>query len=285
MGTLSRRTVAITSLTLVSCGLMGAACGQGAPGDTSTTGSGRAPSLKAGSTITFWNDASMGGGYPSLMQRWGEQFAQKTGVKVEATGGIGGYEDKISAAFAGGQPPDVYRYLQENVPLPAALEQNRLLKLDQFVKRDKTDLSDFRKDSLALYQWRGFQLALPRDYGLQLVYYNTELFQRAGLQPIPTDWNEKSWTFQKFLEVCQTLARGGERYALLVNRGVRPWASWVYSNGGTLVKKNADGLATEVALAEKPAVDALQFVQDLIYKHKVAPEPAQESALGGTSRS
>ncbi|MDP8994400.1 MAG: hypothetical protein M3N07_05355, partial [Pseudomonadota bacterium] len=43
---------------------------------------------------------------------------------------------------------------------------------------------------------------------------------------------------------------------------------------------NQDGLATEFSLNERPAAEALQFMQDLIYKHKVAPEPSQESALG-----
>lgn len=54
----------------------------------------------------------------------------------------------------------------------------------------------------------------------------------------------------------------------------------MYSNGGQIVKKDADGLAIEFALTEKPAADALQFMQDLIYKHRVAPEPSQEAGLG-----
>ncbi|HEU5316050.1 MAG TPA: extracellular solute-binding protein, partial [Chloroflexota bacterium] len=57
------------------------------------------------------------------------------------------------------------------------------------------------------------------------------------------------------------------------------WASFVYSNGGAIVKKN-DGGPTETALAERPAVEALQFMQDLIYKHKVAPAPSEEGTLG-----
>ena len=273
---ISRRKLVAGSAAIGAMGVL-SACGAAQTG-TGAPESAAAAKLKAGSTVVFWND--MGGQYPTLMERWRDQFATKTQVKVEVTGGIADYNNKLAAAFAGGTPPDVFRYLQENIPLPAAVERNLLLKLDQYVKRDKYDLADFRKDSITLYQWKGNLLALPRDYGLQLIYYNTELFQKAGLPPIPTDWNEKTWTFQKFLETCQTLMRGTIQYALFVNRGARPWGSWVYSNGGAVVKKNADGLATEFALSEKPAVDALQFVQDLIYKHKVAPEPAQEAGLG-----
>ena len=253
-----------------------AACG------TASDGGGAAPAgqLKAGSTLIYWND--MSGAYPGIMAEWATRFEAKTKVKVEATGGMGTvteYTNKLVGAFASGTAPDIYRYLQESIPMPAAVERNMLLKLDPYVKRDKYDLADFRKDSIELYRWKGALYALPRDYGLQLIYYNTDLFQKEGLQPIPTDWNDKTWTFQKFQEYAIRLTKP-DRFATFVPRANRPWASFVYSNGGAIVKKNADGLATEVALGEKPAVDALQFMQDLIHKHKVAPLPSEEAALG-----
>lgn len=262
--------------TVSVAGTLLAACG----GRTGRTGAGEGPSrLKTGSTLVYWND--MGAPYPSLMQRWAETFQQRTGVRVDATGGMGGeYNDKLVASFTAGTPPDIFRYLQEVIPIPGAVERNMLLKLDDLIKRDKHDLSDFRKESIELYRWKGSLYALPRDYGLQLVYYNTEIFAREGIAPLPTDWNDKSWTFAKFQETCVRLARGGERYALFVPRGRRLWASFVYSNGGAIVKRNQDGVATEFALTERAAADALQLMQDLIYKHKVAPQPSEEAALG-----
>ena len=260
----------------------GVAVALAACGSTSTGTADVAPpaQIKAGSTLIYWND--MTGAYPGLMTEWATRFEGKTKVKVEATGGMGTvaeYTNKLVGAFASGSAPDIYRYLQESIPMPAAVERNMLLKLDPFVKRDKYDLTDFRKDSIELYRWKGALYALPRDYGLQLIFYNTDLFQKEGLQPIPTDWNDKTWTFQKFQEYAIRLTKP-DRYATFVPRANRPWASFVYSNGGAIVKKNADGLATEVALGEKAAVDALQFMQDLIHKHKVAPLPSEEAALG-----
>jgi multiple sugar transport system substrate-binding protein len=257
-------------------GALAAACSTS--GGSASQGTGAAPAVKSGTTIVYWND--QGGAYPDLMQRWGTSLEQKTGVKVEATGGVGDYANKLPAAFAAGSPPDVYRYLQEAIPLPAAVDRNMLLALDALVKRDHYDLADFRKDSIELYRWKGALRGLPRDYGLQVIYYNTDLFQRLGIPPIPADWTDKTWTFQKFVDVCVQVARGGERYALFVPRGRRLWASFVYSNGGNVVKMNSDGVATEFALAERPAVDALQLMQDLIHKHKAAPLPSEEAALG-----
>jgi multiple sugar transport system substrate-binding protein len=44
------------------------------------------------------------------------------------------------------------------------------------------------------------------------------------------------------------------------------------------VNANQNGVATSFAIAEDPAVEGLQFLQDLIYKHKVAPPPSGTSA-------
>jgi multiple sugar transport system substrate-binding protein len=252
-----------------------AACGTSS-GDSG--GAAPAAKLKAGATITFWTD--QGGGLPAIAQDWAKRFEAKNGVKVEPTGGIQDYTNKLFGAFTAGTPPDIYRYLQENIPIVAAVDRNMFLKLDAYIKRDKYDLTDFRKDAVEIYKWKGAQYALPRAYGLQLVFYSTDAFTREGIQPIPGDWTDKTWTYAKFLEACQRIARSGDRYALFVPRASRLWASFIYSNGGQIVKKNADGLATEFAINEPPAVEALQFMQDLIYKHKVAPMPSEEPGLG-----
>ncbi|HLH72777.1 MAG TPA: extracellular solute-binding protein, partial [Chloroflexota bacterium] len=60
----------------------------------------------------------------------------------------------------------------------------------------------------------------------------------------------------------------------------RPWASFVYSNGGKVVNADANGVATSIALTDDAAVGGLQFLQDQIYKYKVAPEPSASSDLG-----
>ncbi|MDQ3702287.1 MAG: hypothetical protein M3442_15400, partial [Chloroflexota bacterium] len=91
-------------------------------------------------------------------------------------------------------------YHQERIPVVAAVERNMLLRLDAFVKRDRYDLSDFRKDALELYRWRGVLHALPRDYGLQLVWYNVDHFRRAAIRPPAPDWQGGGWTFADLLE-------------------------------------------------------------------------------------
>jgi multiple sugar transport system substrate-binding protein len=105
------------------------------------------------------------------------------------------------------------------------------------------------------------------------------------VEPPPVDWEDKSFTFEVFLDMLQRLVkRDGDRvtqWGFLVNRGQRPWASWVYNNGGALVNKDDQGLATDSAMADERTVEALQFLQDLMYTHEVSPRPDLESELGG----
>ena len=195
------------------------------------------------------------------------------------------YNTKISTLFAAGTPPDIYRYLQEVTPIITAVTKKMHLQLDPFVSADKYDLTDFRKDAVNLYVWEGGMYALPRDYGDQNLFMNLDLFKKAGIEPPSADWEEKNFTFEKFLDMAKQLTiKSGtkvDQWGFLVNRGWRPWASWVYNNGATVVKRDAKGVATSISLDEAPAVEALQFIQDLMHKHAVAPRPDLETELGG----
>lgn len=225
-------------------------------------------------------------GHTKVRDGWAQKFKEKfPNVTVEHTTVPQDYNTKIQTLFAAGTPPDAYRYLQEVVPIVTVVAKNMHLRLDDFVKKDNYDLSDFRKDAVALYQWEGGLYALPRDYGNQNLFLNLDIFAKAGIEPPPVDWTEKSFTFEKFLEIAQKLTirkdNKTEQWGFLVNRGWRPWASWVYNNGGTVVKRDDKGVATAIALDEPVAVEALQFLQDLMYKYQVAPRPDIESEMGG----
>lgn len=69
-------------------------------------------------------------------------------------------------------------------------------------------------------------------------------------------------------------------WGTMVTRGVRPMASWLYNNGGALVHLNEQGIATETALTDENIVEDLQFLQDRMYVHEVAPPPDVESQTG-----
>jgi len=196
----------------------------------------------------------------------------------------GNFNQELLIELAGGTPPDVFWYLQENIPIPALVAKNIGYPLDAYISRDKYDPTDYLPQALALNVWQGKMYALPRDYGSQQIFYNVDLFQSAGIPPIPADWSDTTWTFAAYLAAAQKLTKqeGGKTtvWGCLINRAWRPWATFVYSNGGAVVNQDANGEATSIALDSSAATEAMQFLQDMIYKHKVAPPPAIEGQEG-----
>ena len=251
-----------------------------APAVTTAAASGGEPI-----TLTFVVD-TINEAHVKLRDEWAAKFTElHPNVTIDHQVVPQDYPVRIQTLVAAGTPPDIYRYLQEVTPIVTVVEKNLHLRLDDFVAQDNYDLEDFRPDAVNLYRWEGGLYALPRDYGHQNLFYNADLLAEAGVEPPPADWEDKNFTFDAFLEMAEKLTKKeGERttqYGFLVNRGWRPWASWVYNNGAAVVEQNDQGLATAIALTDPKAVEALQFVQDLMYKHGFAPRPDIESEMGG----
>lgn len=260
-----------------------AACAPAVPGGQPATG-GAAPAAEQ-VTLTFIVD-TINEGHVQARDKWATEFmAANPEVRIDHQTVPQEYVTKIQTLYAAGTPADIYRYLQEVTPIITVAEKNMHLQLDDFVAADSYDIDDFRPDAIALYTWEDKLYALPRDYGNQNIFYNMDLFEEAGV-PLPTaNWEDRDWNFATFLDAATNLTkREGDRttqWGFLVNRAQRPWASWLYCNGGALVHKDDRGVATDSAMTDEASVEALQFVQDLMHVHKVAPTPDLESELGG----
>lgn len=280
---LSRRAFLRGSAMAVA-GLGLVACAVPTPGGQSS-GQGGSDAAAESVTLTFIVD-TINEGHVKVRDQWAQNFMESNpGVTIEHQTIPQDYGTKIQTLFAAGTPADIYRYLQEVTPIITVHEKKIHLQLDDYIARDSYDIADFRPDAVALYQWEGNTYALPRDYGNQNLFFNLDLLDAAGIEQPPVDWEDKSFTFDKFLEIAQQLTKKNgdqtEQWGFLVNRGQRPWASWLYNNGGALVHKDDRGVATDCALTDENSVAALQFLQDLMYKHEVAPRPDLESELGG----
>ncbi len=192
--------------------------------------------------------------------------------------------DKVITLIAGGTSPDLFILYQEIVPVNAAVERKLVLAIDDYIKTDKYDIESFLPQAVELNRWDGKLWAIPRDYGNQNVYYNVDMFKKANV-PLPaTDWADTDWTFDRFLDAAKklTLVEGGKttQWGLVFNPAWRPWSSYVYSNGGTIVNRDARGIATDFAITEPAAVEAIQYIQDLLHKHKVSPTPDAFADMG-----
>jgi multiple sugar transport system substrate-binding protein len=213
-----------------------------------------------------------------LRQDQVQLFHQKyPDVDVEYVEGATGTQ-KLQALFAAGTPPDLFRQETSGMAFFASTEQ--LEPLDPYLKRDKYDLSDFFPAAWELWKWKGKHYGVP-FLGIRIVFYNRSLVQQTGAQPLPASWRDAKWTWDAFLEDCRkvTVRQGtsATRWGADLGRSRRDWQPWVWNNGSDLF--NADG--TKLRLDEPAAIETLQFLADLIHRHRVAPTADELTAQGG----
>lgn len=102
--------------------------------------------------------------------------------------------------------------------------------------------------------------ALPMRQGVDILHYRADLFDAAGITP-PT-------TLDEVVSAGLALKRPGFYPLTLHLRqgvyGVQQWLITLHSMGGSVLSRDL----TEVSLGE-PAVEATQWLMDLIYEHEV----------------
>lgn len=226
--------------------------------------------LKTGVTLTMMQYGTVPEGESKLqvLKLFEERYP---GLKANLDNAPLGYNDKVLTMMAAGTAPDVFWFN------PALfLEYTRrgfLLDLTPLLRRDRYDTADFPDKALAQYHWQSKQWGMPKDFPARGMFFNVAAFDQAGVGHPPATFADPGWTWDRFLDAAQRLTRdrgGVSQFGWTMGTGFREWMVWVYGNGGEFVRQDA----AECALHEAPAVDALQFLQDLRTKHRVVPAPA-----------
>ena len=177
------------------------------------------------------------------------------------------FAEKVITVIAGGNVPDIFRIATEAVHLFGA--KDLLLPLDSYIKRDAATMEPFYKGVnpalIENFNYKGKQLGLPFDWETEGIIYNTALFQKLGIaQP------SANWSTDDFLSAAKRLKAGGVYAMNIPSGGTFGLVAWMYAAGGGLLSPDlAKSNATDPA-----NIQAMQFLQDLVYKYKVAPQPS-----------
>jgi len=122
-------------------------------------------------------------------------------------------------------------------------------------------------------EWRGASqrkdelYGLPVALGLTVLFYNKDLFDRARI-PYP----DTTWTYDDLVRVGQKLTidadRDGvpEQWGLSFDVHYTGIETVIYSLGGRLLRDSS----RHAALREPATIKALQFIQDIFLKYKIA---------------
>jgi multiple sugar transport system substrate-binding protein len=185
---------------------------------------------------------------------------------------------KLETGLAGGAAADVFA--MDGPLFPDYQVRDVLLDLKPYIDKEKYDLTKLADQGVADFTTTGGgQYGLPRDLNTVVLYYNKAMFDAAGL-PYPDD----TWDWAKLVEVGKklTLDTNGDgttdQWGLYTETGdmENAWLSFVWQNGGDVLAP--DGKTTVVDSPQ--AAGGIQFLQDLIYKDKIVPEPSVFAATG-----
>ena len=175
-----RRTTAITVATVTAAALTVAACGREEAGSTGGETGEAVASGAATGTITVWAMGAEGENLPTLAK---EFETANPGVKVEVTAiPWDAAHDKFTTAITANKTPDV-----------AMVGTTWMGEFAQLGALDPTpgeiDKSVFFEGAQKTTEVGGTSYGIPWYVETRLVYYRTDLAEKAGITSPPTDWD------------------------------------------------------------------------------------------------
>ncbi|MFI5957412.1 ABC transporter substrate-binding protein [Cryptosporangium sp. NPDC051539] len=138
-------------------------------------------------TITFWHGWSQ----PSELKAINANIAAfeklHPNITVKSVSNV--TDDKILQGVRTAKTPDVVSSF--DTTKVGAFCGGALVDLNKFLQRDKIDKGTTFVKSMAQYtSYRGKQCALPLEADTFGLYYNTDMFARAGIKTPPKTWSE-----------------------------------------------------------------------------------------------
>ncbi len=187
----------------------------------------------------------------------------------------GSYFDRLQTQMAGGTAPDVM--FLNNIPSYAS--RGVLMPLDELIAQDGFATDDYHPGLISVFSHDSTIYGFARDNDTNVLYYNKDLFDEAGV-----DYPTADWDWSDLREAASALteqdARGRTtRYGLALEKNRYP--QWIYQNGGRIVDDPLD--ASEFYMDEPEAVEAIQFIADLILEDGSAPSFDAMQQLGSTT--
>ena len=237
-----------------------AACGGG--GEPASNGATSGPV-----NITFWH-SEVASAKDNLV-KLGERFnASQNEVKVEITyqGNDQDLALKLVASMPSGDVPTI-AYMADPPDAQAMIDSRQIVPIQQYVDRDKYDLSDFAPAAIAYFTVDGTLYAMPHGLAVPLMYYNKLPFREAGLDPEqpPRDLDEVRAASEKLVQ--RDPAGNVTRYGFALD--IHPWyVELTLTGAGELYVNNDNGragFATEVAFDNEAGQKLFQWWHDMVH--------------------
>jgi multiple sugar transport system substrate-binding protein len=224
-----------------------------------------------------WADPEVAWG--KYQAKYMDQFKQSNpNVKIEyQSTPFGEYHTKLLTQAAAGTLPDTFAHSNSLFPKFAA--KGGALALDELVAGEPAfDVKDFVPAALRLSSLKGKLYGVPHLGNVIARFWHKEMFKEAGLAS-PNDLDKQGkWDWNTFLDGAMKITKrdaAGKATRLgtsAPNINFERTQQWAWANGAEMLKQPD---LNEFVLNSPEGIDAVQFMVDLINKHKVAPQQGE----------
>ncbi|MBY0086364.1 MULTISPECIES: sugar ABC transporter substrate-binding protein [Brevibacillus] len=239
------------------------------PGD-SATGKKEAVEL---TFLTWGNQAHL-----DLYTKLSEKFTQQNPtikVKLESVP-FPDYQQKVTVLAAGQELPDIGWVSERMVP---QFMENGILEDVSDVKNDAAfKLDDFIPSTLELFQKDDKLYGLPFSTPPTVMFYNKDLFDKAGLKS-PNDLaKEGKWTWEEFEKSAQAISSGTGASKIYGANFFRDWKTWIilssysWSNGSGPFNKEMN----QFTWNDQYGVETLSMLQRMMFTDGSHPKAGEQ---------
>lgn len=234
--------------------------------------------------ISYWNINTENFGGPAVRELIAKFQEKNPGISVEPRSFQNAYTgvlQGLQASIAANDPPDVVQigylytdYVRLNLPFININDLATKFKGEAFLKQ-------FRSNILEQGQAEGVQVGLPYSLSNTMVYYNADLFKKAGLNPNSAPLSWAAWR-----NAAKIIKEKTGKFGLYINTLDDNWTTeaLMASNGGSLLGCQNGGA---VATFDSPeAAEALQTWADLVkdgYALNAVAAQGEQAFLAGES--
>ncbi len=231
------------------------------------------PAFAAQTNLTFYFPVSVGGPITKLVEGMTADFMKENpDIKVSPVY-AGNYRDTITKALTalrGGEPPHIAVLLSTD--MFTLIDEGAVIPYDDVLsKQEMAFTKEYFPGFMRNSQTGGKTWGVPFQRSTIVMYWNKEMFKEAGLDP---EKGPKTWA--ELVEMGRKLTKkdaSGNVTQWGVAIPTTGYAYWMFQalaiqNGIELMNEAGN----EVYFNKPKAVEALQFLVDLAYKHGVSPK-------------
>lgn len=221
-------------------------------------------------TFMMWGNEAHQEVYNGLIKKFNETHPNIK-VKMESVP-FPDYQQKITVLAAGRELPDVGWVAERMVP--QFMENDLLEDVTSFKKDSEYEIEDFFPSTLELFQKKDKLYGIPFSTPPMVLFYNKDLFVKAGEKTPMEHVDEGTWTWNQFENSAKAISSDGVYGANMF----RDWNTWIallshtWSHGGDLFNEDQ----TEFVWNSPEGTESLKMLDRMMFNDKSHPKAGEQ---------